>query len=75
MSNSSDKMLDLLQQISVLKDLDDQSRTGAKTDLAIKDSKERRKRRQQIRAEMRRLASSARQKQSLRSGSIMPDRS
>ena len=31
MSVSSDKMLELLQQISVLKDLDDEYRAGVKT--------------------------------------------
>jgi hypothetical protein len=74
MSGSSDKMLDLLQQILVLKELDDQSRSGPESESAIQDSKERRKRRQQIRVEMRKLASSARQKQAPRPASNAPDR-
>jgi hypothetical protein len=75
MSGSSEKMLDLLQQISVLKELDDQSRSGPESESATQDFRERRKRRQQIRIEMRKLASSARQKQAPRPASIAPDRS
>jgi hypothetical protein len=62
MSASSDKMLELLQQISVLKELDDRYRARAKSSAAIKDSKERQKKRRQIRDEMKELASRARQK-------------
>jgi len=62
MSASSDRILELLQQISVLKELDDQYRAGPKSADAKEESKQRRKRRQQIRNEMKALASSARQK-------------
>jgi hypothetical protein len=62
MSGRSDKMLDLLQQVSVLKELDHYSRSNPESDPAIQDSKKRRKRRQQIHDEMKKLASAARQK-------------
>jgi hypothetical protein len=62
MSASSDKMLELLQQISMLKELDDRYRSGAKSGAAIQDSKERQKKRRQIRDEMKELASRTRQK-------------
>jgi hypothetical protein len=62
MSASSDKMLDLLQQISMLKELDDRYRAGAKSGAAKQDSKDRRERRRQIRDEMKELASRARHK-------------
>jgi hypothetical protein len=62
MSASSDRIIELLQQISVLKELDEQYRAGPKSDYAIEDSKQRRKRRQQIRNEMKELASCARKK-------------
>jgi hypothetical protein len=62
MSGSSDRMLNLLQQISVLNQLDNQSRSDSKS--AVLDSKGRRARRQQIRSEMKQLASRARQKSS-----------
>jgi hypothetical protein len=62
MSASSDRILELLQQISALKELDDQYRAGPKTALAQEESKQRRSRRQQIRKEMKELASSARNK-------------
>jgi len=62
MSASSERILELLQQISALKELDEQYRTGPKDDEAIKDSQQRRKRRQQIRKEMKELASEARNK-------------
>ena len=62
MSGRSDKMLDLLQQISVLEELDHYSRSDPKSDPAVQDSKKRRKRRQQIHDEMKELASAARQK-------------
>ncbi len=64
MSGSSDRMLDLLQQLSVLNQLEDQSETNAKSSAARLDSKGRRLRRQQIRAEMKQLASHARQESS-----------
>jgi hypothetical protein len=60
MSGSSDRILELLQQISVLKELDDRDRDGAKGDAAIKDSRQRRRRRQQIRTEIKELAAGAR---------------
>ena len=62
MSASSERILELLQQISALKELDDQYRAGPKTALAKEESKKRRSRRQQIRKEMRELAASARDK-------------
>jgi hypothetical protein len=62
MSASSDKMLDLLQQISMLKELDDRYRSGAKSGAATQDSKERRKKRRQLCDEMKELASRVRQK-------------
>ena len=62
MSGSSNRMLDLLQQLSVLNQLDDQSRSDAKSDAALLDSNGRRMKRQEIRAEMKQLASYARQK-------------
>lgn len=63
MSGSSDKMLDLLQQLSVLNQLEDHE-TNAKSSAARLDSKGRRLTRQQIRAEMKQLASHARQESS-----------
>lgn len=60
MSGSSDKILELLQQISVLKELDEQYRAGPKSKVAREESKRRRSRRQQIRDEMQELASSVR---------------
>lgn len=62
MSGSSDRMLDLLQQLSVLNQLEDQSDTDAKSSAALLDTKGRRITRQKIRAEMKQLASDARQK-------------
>jgi len=62
MSESSDKMLELLQQISVLKELDQQYRTGDRSDAEKQDSNKRRKKRRQIRDEMKQLAACARQK-------------
>lgn len=62
MSGSSDKILQLLQQISALNELDDQYRAGPKSEVAKADSRQRRKRRQQIRDEMKQLASSARKR-------------
>jgi hypothetical protein len=59
MSGSSDRMLDLLQQLSVLNQLEGQSETDAKSGTALPDSKQRR---QKIRAEMKQLASQARRK-------------
>ncbi|HXR17910.1 MAG TPA: hypothetical protein VN777_17075 [Terriglobales bacterium] len=61
MSVSSDKMLQLLQQISVLKDLDDDYRAGAKTNAAKEEARKRRKKRRQIGDEMKELASNAHQ--------------
>jgi hypothetical protein len=61
-SGPSDKMLELLQEVSMLKELDNQSRTGGKNSAAIQDSKQRRKRRKQIHDEMKKLASDARKK-------------
>jgi len=61
MSGSSDRMLDLLQQLSVLNQLEDQSETDGKSSAALPDSKGRRLTRQKIRAEMKQLASDARQ--------------
>ena len=62
MSGRSDKMLELLQEVSMLKELDDQSRTGGKGPSARQDSKQRRKRRKQIHDEIKELASDARKK-------------
>jgi hypothetical protein len=62
MSGSSDRILELLQQISALKELDDQYRAGPKSDVATGDSRQRRKRRQQIGKEMKELASGARKR-------------
>jgi len=62
MSESSDRMLELLQQISVLKELDQQYRTGDRSDAEKQDSNKRRKKRRQIRDEMKQLAACARQK-------------
>ena len=62
MSGSSDKMLELLQEVSMLKELDNESRTGGKNSAAIQDSKQRRRRRQQIHDEIKELASDARKK-------------
>jgi hypothetical protein len=59
-SVSSDKMLELLQQISVLKDLDDEYRAGVKTNGAKEEARERAKKRRQISDEMKELGSSAR---------------
>ena len=64
MSGSSDRMLDLLQQLSVLNQLDNQSRSDGKSGAALLDSKGRRMKREEIRAEMKQLASYARQKSS-----------
>jgi hypothetical protein len=61
-SGSSDKMLELLQEVSMLKELDNESRTGGKNSAAIQDSKQRRRRRQQIHDEIKELASDARKK-------------
>jgi hypothetical protein len=63
-SGSSDRILQLLQQISVLKELDNQYRAGPKTDLAKEDSRRRRSKRQQIGNEIKRLASSTRKQNS-----------
>jgi hypothetical protein len=62
MSGSSDRMLDLLQQLSVLNQLDNQSRSDANSEAALLDSNGRRMKRQEIRAEMKQLASYVRQK-------------
>jgi len=62
MSESSDKMLELLQQISVLKELDEQHRSGDRSAAEKHDSNKRRKKRRQIRDEMKQLAACARQK-------------
>jgi len=62
MSECSDKMLELLQQISVLKELDQQYRTGDRSEAEKQDSNKRRKKRRQIRDEMKQLAACARQK-------------
>jgi len=62
MSASSDRILELLQQISVLKELDDHYQAGPKSADAKQESKQRRKRREQIRKEMKELASSAHEK-------------
>lgn len=43
MSEPSDKMLELLQQISVLKELDQQYRAGDRSDAEKQDSNKRRK--------------------------------
>jgi hypothetical protein len=55
-------MLELLQEVSMLKELDNESRTGGKNSAAIQDSKQRRRRRQQIHDEIKELASDARKK-------------
>jgi hypothetical protein len=60
-SESSDKMLQLLQQVSVLRDLDNEYRAGAKTNAATEEARKRRNKRRQISDEMKELASSARQ--------------
>jgi hypothetical protein len=62
MSASSDRMLELLQQISVLKELDEWSDSGAKKGAGPQDSKERKQKRRQIRDEMKELASKTRPK-------------
>ena len=62
MSSSSDRILELLHQISVMKELDDQYRAGPQSNVAKEESKQRHSRRQQIRNEMKKLASSARRK-------------
>jgi hypothetical protein len=64
MSGSSDKMLALLHQLSVLHQLEDQSATDTKSGSALRDSKSRRLTRQQIGAEMKQLASHARRESS-----------
>ena len=64
MSGSSNRMLDLLQQLSVLNQLDSQSRSDTNSEAALLDSNGRRMKRQEIRAEMKRLAAYARQKSS-----------
>jgi hypothetical protein len=64
MSGSSDKMLDLLQQLSVLNQLDSESRSDANSEAALLDSDGRRMKRQEIRAEMKQLASYSQQKTS-----------
>jgi hypothetical protein len=64
MSASSDKMLDLLQQLSVLNQLEDQSRSDSKNSAALVDSKRRQSTRKKIRAEMKQLASHVRQESS-----------
>ena len=64
MSGSSDRMLDLLQQLSVLNQLDNQSGSDATNNAALLDSEGRRTKCQEIRAEMKQLASYARQKSS-----------
>ena len=64
MSGSSERMLDLLQQLSVLNQLDSESRSDANSEAALLDSDGRRMKRQEIRAEMKKLASYARQKSS-----------
>jgi len=63
-SGSSDRILQLLQEISVLKELDDHYRASPKTDLAKEDSRQRRSKRQQIGNEIKRLASSTRKQNS-----------
>jgi hypothetical protein len=62
MSQPSDRMLELLQQISVLDELDEHDRAGAKRGAAVEDSRERRKKRREIRDEMKKLAAGARRK-------------
>jgi hypothetical protein len=62
MSASSDRMLELLQQISVLKELDEHDRDDAKGGAAVEDFRQRRKKRREIRDEMKKLASGARRK-------------
>ena len=62
MSESSDKMLELLQQISVLKELDEHDRAGDRSRAEKQDSNRRRKKRRQIRDEMKQLAACTRQK-------------
>jgi hypothetical protein len=61
-SENSDKMLDLLQQISVLKELDERYQAGDKDGIVASERKERNKKRQQIHDEMEKLASSTRQR-------------
>ena len=60
MSQPSERMLDLLQQISVLRELDDGYRRGAKADAAVRESSERRNKIRQIPEEMKKLASGGR---------------
>jgi len=62
MSENSDRILELLLQISALKELDHQYRAGPKSAVASAESRQRRERRQKIRSEMKELASSARKK-------------
>ena len=64
MSGSSDRMLDLLQQLSVLNQLEDQSQSNSKNSTALLDSKRRQSTRKKIRAEMKQLAYNARQESS-----------
>ena len=62
MSSSSDRMLELLQQISVLKELDEHDRDDVKGGAAVEILRQRRKKRREIRDEMKKLASGARRK-------------
>jgi hypothetical protein len=62
MSASSDRMLELLLQISVLDELDEHDRDDAKSGAAVEDFRERSKKRREIRDEMKKLASRARRK-------------
>jgi hypothetical protein len=62
MSQPSDRMLELLQQISVLKELDAGDRREIKTVASARDSSERRNKSRQIRKEMKELASDARRR-------------
>jgi hypothetical protein len=55
-------MLELLQQISVLQELDAHDGADAKSGAAVEDCRERRKKRREIRDEMKKLASWARRK-------------
>jgi hypothetical protein len=61
-SENSDKMLDLLQQISVLKELDERYQAGDQDGIVASERKERNKKRQQIHDEMEKLASRTRQR-------------
>jgi len=64
MSESSDRMLDLLQQLSVLNQLETEARSDVNSEAAVLDSNGRRMKRQEIRAEMKQLASYSRQETS-----------